>query len=143
MLYLFPTLWAFSANIAAISVYCLLNKLNPKWAVPFSDTLHKAKIHKNFCNKKKLRKYFIKNGEESHQQKQKQASFGFFFANWFNGFIVLLNNSNISNFILGHNDLKLDCLCYCYCCCLIFCISIFDYLCFSIALHFIFFLLVI
>ena len=58
-------------------------------------------------------------------------------------FIVLLNNSNISNFILGHNDLKLDCLCYCYCCCLIFCISIFDYLCFSSALHFIFFFLVI
>ena len=31
-------------------------------------------------------------------------------SSWFNGFIDLLNNNNISNFILGHNDLKLDCL---------------------------------
>ena len=79
--------------------------INPKRVVPFSDTLHKAKDQNVCVTEKKLGKYFVKNDKA-----QKQTSFGFFVANWFNGFIVLLNN-NISNFILGNKDLKLGSFC--------------------------------
>ena len=88
----------------------------------FSDTWHKARIHKNLSVTEK--KFF---GENILSKMVKNLSavapktdfFWIFFGEWFNGFIVLLNSNNISNFMLGHNHLKLNCLCYC-CCCLIF-----------------------
>ena len=60
----------------SFSLYMLLSSLsiacsiNPKRVVPFSDTLHKAMVHKNLCvtGKKFWGKYFVKNGKENRQQ---------------------------------------------------------------------------
>ena len=44
--------------------------MTPKRFVPFSDALYKANVDKNLCvtEKKKLGKYFVKNGKKNRQQ---------------------------------------------------------------------------
>ena len=67
---------------------------------------------------KKFGKYFVKYDKENGSSSPKNRDFSwifFFFTNWVNGFIVLLNNNNKCNIVLGHDDLKLDCLYYCCC----------------------------
>ena len=75
--------------------------------VAFSDTLHKVRVHENLCvTEKKWGKISQKlQGKLSAVAPKIETFWGFFFQ--INGYIVLLNN-NICNFLLGHNDLKLN-----------------------------------
>ena len=109
LLYLFRTLWTFLCKYCCY--FCLLN---PKALVSFSDTLHEAKAQKKLriTEKKNWKIFFQKLVKNIASSSRNNRDFLWcFFANWFNGCIVLLNNKNISTFILGHNDSKLNCLC--------------------------------
>ena len=87
--------------------------------------------NRKICNRKIfLGKYFVKNGDKISSSSPINRDFLFvclfvvvvvvvfflfFCVNWFNGSTFLLNTSNISNFILGHNDLLLLLFNFCFC----------------------------
>ena len=107
----------------------------------FSDTWHKARIHKNLSVTEKI--FFWENilskmVKNLSAVAPKTDFFWIFFAEWFNGFIVLLNSNNISNFILGQSSkIKLLMLLLLL---FNFCLSVFDYLCLYSVLYCMFFL---
>ena len=79
-----------------------------KWTVLESNfsAFLKLRIHSKdfskFCTLEGVKKHkYVKNGKRIVCSCPRNRDFWMFFANWFNGFIVLfINSKNISNFIL-------------------------------------------
>ena len=99
----------FSVHVAAISLYCLLNKSKTGCSF-FWYFYTKLGFITTACNREKnFGKIFCQKWQRKLSAvTPKTETFFWFFLQI--DLIVLLSNSDISNFILGHNDLKLDCL---------------------------------